>query len=250
MIKIVIIEDNKYMREGWKTFIDFEPDMEVAGAFESCEAAIEFQDFSDVQLIIMDIELPGITGIEGVRIIKKSYPDMLCIMATVFDDNQHVFDALRAGAVGYIMKKTSPVDFIAAIRTALDGGSPITPNIARKVISIYQEQEEVISEEEALNEKEKQILEHLAMGKSYAEIGGDIFLSVDGVRYHIRKIYEKLQVHSRSEAVAEALSRKLIDSPARDTKKKSKLLQKLHVYAVTIVVFGTILQTVIGYILQ
>ncbi len=206
VINVGIIEDNKYMRDGWKAFIASQRDLNVVGAYGSCEEAFRSDAFKRVQLLIMDIGLPGMSGIEGVRYIREHHPDMVVIMATVFDDDQHIFDALKAGAMGYLEKKVSPDELVAAIRDAWEGGSPITPNIARKVIGSFHQS----GSEEQLSDRELQILEKLATGDSYSTIGKEIYLSVDGVRYHIRNIYRKLQVNSRSEAIAKGISRKLI----------------------------------------
>ncbi|MEX2603794.1 MAG: response regulator transcription factor [Gracilimonas sp.] len=207
MIKIGIVEDNEYMREGWETFIDHEKDLSVIGSFGSCEEAFESDVINDVDLIIMDIGLPGMTGIEGVKYLREYHPDVNIIMATVHDDDDHIFDALKAGAVGYLMKKVTPDEMVSAIRDAQQGGSPITPNIARKVIKTFQQAADM---QEELSEREQEILEQLATGRSYAAIGKKIYLSVDGVRHHIRNIYQKLQVHSRSEAIAKGISQKII----------------------------------------
>lgn len=207
VINIGIIEDNRYMRDGWEAFIGSEPDMNVIGAFGSCEEAFASDIMNRVDLLIMDIGLPGMSGIEGVRYVRKHHPKVIMIMATVFDDDQHIFDALKAGAMGYLEKKVSPEELNAAIRDAMDGGSPITPNIASKVIRSFHQGDH----QEQLTEREQQILEKLATGVSYQTIGKEIFLSVDGVRYHIRNIYRKLQVNSRSEAIAKGISRKLIN---------------------------------------
>ncbi|MCW9707393.1 response regulator transcription factor [Fodinibius salsisoli] len=209
LIKIVIVEDNRYMREGWSTILDFEPDFVVLDSFESCEEAFDSEVIAKANIVLMDIELPGMSGIEGVKYLQKEHPDLPVIMATVFDDDKNVFDALCAGAVGYLMKKVSPEDLKQAIRDAEAGGSPMTPNIARKVITTFHqptEEEDV----EQLKERELEILEELAKGKSYAAIGEVVYLSVDGVRYHIRNIYRKLQVNTRSEAVSKGISRRLI----------------------------------------
>lgn len=209
MKKIIIIEDNNYIRNGWKTFVDFEDDLEVIGDFGSCEAAFEQKKVcAEADLFLMDIGLPGMSGIEGVQHVRKSYPEAVCIMATVFDDDKHVFDALKAGAVGYMLKNMSPEELITAIRSAIKGGSPLTPNIARMVIdALYQPVEGMIE----LSRREKSILEALAKGHSYNQIGKQLFLSTDGIRYHIRNIYTKLQVNSRTEAVSKALQSRLID---------------------------------------
>lgn len=215
LTKIIIVEDNRYMREGWSAILDFENDFVVLGAFETCEDAFESAELSKADILLMDIELPGMSGIEGVKYLQQKHPDINVIMATVFDDDKHVFDALCAGAVGYLMKKVSPEKLKEAIRDACQGGSPMTPNIARKVIQTFH-QPVPKDDEENLNERELEILDELAKGKSYAAIGKSVFLSVDGVRYHIRNIYRKLQVHSRSEAITKGLSRRLIDPPEED----------------------------------
>lgn len=210
LIKIIIIEDNRYMREGWATILDFESDFVVLEAFESCEEAFDSDLLSKANIVLMDIELPGMSGIEGVKHIQKEHPRLAVIMATVFDDDQNVFDALCAGAVGYLMKKVSPEELKQAIRDAEAGGSPMTPNIARKVIQTFHKPV-AMDEDKQLNDRELEILEQLAKGESYAAIAKTVFLSVDGVRYHIRNIYQKLQVHSRSEAVSKGISRRLIN---------------------------------------
>lgn len=213
MIKVGIIEDNKYMREGWQTFIDYEKDLCVVGSFGSCEDAFESDEINNIDLLIMDIGLPGMSGIEGVKYVREHHPDIYVIMATVFDDDEYIFEALKAGAVGYLMKKVTPDELVAAVRDAYNGGSPITPNIARKVINTFHEAG-ILAQE--LNERELQILKELATGRSYAAIGKKIFLSVDGVRHHIRNIYQKLEVHSRSEAIAKGIANKMIN-PDIDT---------------------------------
>lgn len=216
LIKIVIIEDNRYMREGWMTILDFEADFLVLDTFESCEDAFESDLMSQADIALMDIELPGMSGIEGVEYLRDEHPDLAVIMATVFDDDKNVFDALCAGAVGYLMKKVSPEELKKAIRDAHEGGSPMTPNIARKVITSFHNPASKNNNTQ-LNDREIEILEQLAKGKSYAAIGKTVFLSVDGVRYHIRNIYRKLQVNSRSEAVSEGYSRRLINPNDNET---------------------------------
>lgn len=210
LIRVGIVEDNQGMRESWKLFIDGAKDMVVLEAVHSVEAMLESKELKKCDLIIMDIGLPGMSGIEGVIEIKKLHPDMHIIMASVYDDDSYVFEALKAGAIGYLMKKVTPEDLVEAIRDAIKGGSPINPNIARRIIETFHKVHASVPEEN-LSERELQILQELATGRSYAAIGKEIFLSIDGVRHHIRGIYKKLQVHSRSEAISKGISRKLID---------------------------------------
>ena len=209
-LKVVIVEDNRYMRESWQTIIDFERDMKVSAAFPSCEAALRSREIAEADVIIMDIELPGMSGIEGVKEIKRRHPQSTIIMATVFEDDKNVFQSLQGGAMGYLTKKVSTSELLDAIRTAHNGGSPMSPAIARKVIGSLQSQAAKKNPESILSDREREVLEYLADGKSYAAIAKTMFLSVDGVGYHIRNIYEKLQVNSRAEAVSVGLRKRLI----------------------------------------
>ncbi|MDX1591276.1 MAG: response regulator transcription factor [Balneolaceae bacterium] len=209
LIKVSIVEDNEFMREGWEEIINSQKDFLLIGSYESCEDAFADDEFKFTNIVLMDIELPGMNGIEGVKHIRENYPDMIVVMATVFDDNEHVFEAIRNGAIGYMLKKTNPETFSNAIRTAMDGGSPMTPEIARKVIQFMQPQKSDDPEVQ-LTDREQEILKELATGKSYKDIGDSIYLSEDGVRYHIRNIYQKLHVNSRSQAVAKGMKQKLI----------------------------------------
>jgi len=209
MIKISIIEDNKYMREGWKTILDFEPDLCVISVYRSCEEALEANQLGKSDVLLLDIELPGMNGTEGVKVIKNKFSSLIVLMVTMHDENDKIFTALRNGAVGYLLKKVSPSELIEAIKTSVDGGSPMSPNIARKVISSFQKSEQLDVE---LSESEKEILTELAAGLSYKAIAGKVFLSVDGVRYHIRNIYQKLEAKNRAEAVAKGISYNLIQN--------------------------------------
>jgi DNA-binding NarL/FixJ family response regulator len=202
VIQVGIIEDNRFIRDGWKAVIDFEEDMDVAQVYGNCEDALANKALLDLDIMLMDIGLPGMSGVECTEIVTKKKPTMPIIMATVFDDDEHIFSALRAGAVGYLLKNASPNEIVTAIRSARDGGSPITPNIARKVIGSFQKRRNTDVE---LNERELEILEELATGLSYSAIGKKIYLSEDGVRHHIRNIYRKLQVNSKAEAIKKGI---------------------------------------------
>ena len=214
-IKIILIEDNKFIRSGWELALLNENDFLVIGSCESCEEAFKNKDFGKADIILMDIGLPGMSGIEGVKVLKKKFPQIIIVMCTVHDDDDKIFEAICAGAVGYLLKKTSPLELIKALREAYIGGSPMTPIVARKVIASFQKTplKSFTGEKIELSEREQQILKEMSTGKSYAEIAKKIFLSVDGIYYHIRHIYEKLQVHSRAEAVAEGIKKRIIQPP-------------------------------------
>ncbi len=212
--RLSIIEDNRFVREGWNAVLSSVDDISIRGIYGSCEEAFASEDFPDSDMVLMDIGLPGISGIEGVKKIKEKHPEMIVIMCTVYDDDTNIFDAICAGAVGYLLKKTTPEELIAALRVGRNGGSPMTPNIARKVIASFQTPNKKSNTKfNTLNDREKEILQLMAVGKSYIAIAEELFLSIDGVRYHIRNIYEKLQVHSRGEAIAHALRTNQIAPP-------------------------------------
>ncbi len=209
--RILLIEDNRYLREGWMSFLEKEADFSRVEAFGSCEDAIAAGAPARCDVVLLDIGLPGMNGIEGVRHFRAQKPDLPIVMATVFDDDTHIFDALEAGAVGYILKKSTPEEIIAALKSAVAGGSPLTPNIARRVIERFHSRPPTAATE-LLTERERQILEAMASGRSYAAIGRAVHLSEDGVRYHIRNIYRKLQVNSKTQAVRKGLDTGLIRS--------------------------------------
>ncbi len=157
-------------------------------------------------LVLMDIGLPGIDGIEGVRRLRKLMPEALVMMLTVYEDNEKVFDALCAGAGGYLVKNTKPARLIEAIGEAVNGGSPMSANIARKVVGYFHQSEKTKNEDDIkITEREREILSEMSRGCSYQQVGDALFISVDTVRHHIRNIYRKMQVHSQSEAVSQAL---------------------------------------------
>ncbi|MEX2478707.1 MAG: response regulator transcription factor [Gracilimonas sp.] len=207
MINILIIEDNKYMREGWSTVLDMEPDLKVLAEYESCEEAFEGNLIPKADVILLDIQLPGMHGTDGVKIIREKKREVAVLMVTIHDDDERIFKALKNGAIGYLSKKVTPDELIEAVHSAHHGGSPMSPNIARKVISSFQQSKDSIID---LSDTETQVLKLLAEGNSYKGISKEVFLSVDGVRYHIRNIYNKLEVSNKSEAVAKALREKLI----------------------------------------
>jgi DNA-binding NarL/FixJ family response regulator len=160
----------------------------------------------------MDIGLPGMNGIEGVKYAISKDPDISVLMLTVYEESEFVFDALCAGACGYLVKKTPPARLLEAIKDANDGGSPMSSRIARQVITAFKEGKGILLQEKdfGLSEREVGVLNLLAEGYNYQEIAENLYISVDTVRHHIRNIYKKLHVHSQSEAVAKAIRKKII----------------------------------------
>lgn len=209
MIKVTIIEDNVFARTAWETALSSEKDFLVLDSFSSCEEAIKSEAIKKCDVMLLDIGLPGISGIEGAEIFSSINTNALIIMISIQDDDKSIFGSLQAGAIGYLHKSVSPEELIGSIRLAVKGGSPMTPQIARKVLKSFHKFKPRYAEDN-LTEKETIILNLLADGKSYKKIAEEIFLSVDGVKYHIRSIYEKLHVHSRAEAVNKGQKLKIL----------------------------------------
>lgn len=204
-IKVIIVEDNNTIREGLGQLLNSHDGLECAASFRSCEEMLSEVDNIMPDLVLMDIGLPGMDGIEGVRQLRKRQPESLVLMLTVYEDNEKVFDALCAGACGYLVKNTQPERLCAAIGEAVHGGSPMSANIARKVVGYFHQGGRKSKEEIGVTEREREILTELSRGCSYQQVGDALFISVDTVRHHIRNIYRKMQVHSQSEAVTKAL---------------------------------------------
>ncbi len=159
----------------------------------------------------MDIEMPGISGIEGVKLVKENFPDMKILMETIFEDDAKIFDSICAGAEGYILKNTAPVEILSAIKEIYEGGSPMTPTIANRVLKMVKSQRASDSKNQFnLTDREKEILSCLVEGMSYKLISDACTISIDTVNVHIKNIYKKLQVHSKSEAVAKAIKGKIV----------------------------------------
>ena len=210
-IWVSIIEDNHFVREAWITALAKAEELQLVGAYPRCEAAFRDKDFLSTDVALVDIELEGgMSGIEGVAQMKEHHPAIAPVMCTVFEDDQKIFDALCAGAVGYLLKEVEPEELVKAVRSAAHGGSPMTPNIARKVIASFHRPGNSEGTRETLTDRERDVLELLALGKSYSAIADELFLSLDGVGSRIRKIYEKLHAHTRAEAVAKGLAQRII----------------------------------------
>ena len=201
MVKIIIIEDNVFARTGWETALNLDDDFVILDTYSSCEDALNSDLINKTNVVLLDIGLPGMNGIEGAERIALLNPNALIIMITIHDDDKSIFGSLQSGAIGYLHKSVSPDELIDAIKVALKGGSPMSPQIARKVLKSFHRFKPQFADDR-LTEKEEVILNLLAEGKSYKTIAEEIFLSVNGVKYHIRSIYEKLHVNTRAEAVS------------------------------------------------
>ncbi len=210
-INVALFEDNIKLRESLKQLINAEEDMVCTGAFADANKLILNMDKSNPNVVMMDINMPGLSGIGAVQIIKEKYPSVHIVMQTVFEDDDKIFAAICAGASGYMLKKTVPKKMIEAIRETHMGGSPMTASVASKVLQMLRLQNNAGKYEFIdLSAREKEILTLLVAGKSYKTIASLCFISIDTVSSHVRHIYEKLHVHSKSEAVAKAINQKLI----------------------------------------
>lgn len=210
-IQVAIFEDNNSLRQSLQQLIDATPGMFCTGAFADANRLVRNMELAKPDVVVMDINMPGINGIEAVQIIRDKFPQVRIMMQTVFDDSDKVFAAICAGASGYILKKTSPAKIIEAINDTYNGGSPMTPSIAGKVLDMLRAQDTGSTQEFIrLSEREKEILALLVKGKSYKAIAASCFISADTVSTHVKHIYEKLHVHSKSEAVAKAIKQKLV----------------------------------------
>ncbi len=208
-IRVAIYDDSKERRESLHYLLDMYDDIEFVGGFNDCSEVESDIASCRPELVLMDIEMPNVNGIEGVKRIKAKYPDILVLMQTVYEDDENLFESIKAGASGYLLKKASPEKIIASIREAIEGGAPMSPQMASKVLRFFQ-QGTSTGNQYALTDREKNILSLLVDGLSYKMIATRENISFHTVNSHVRKIYEKLHVHSMGEAVSKALREKLI----------------------------------------
>lgn len=202
--RIIIYEDNPFLRNSFADLIDSSKEFELAGAFENCDDVIEQVKDLSPDVVLMDIEMPGTGGMDGLRIIKKNFAQIQVIMLTVFDDNEKVLEAICAGASGYLLKKTTPEKILDAIQDVMDGGAPMTPSIAKKVLQLFPKTTSEQSEINKLTTQEQKVLQLLESGCSYKMIAVECDVTIETVRTHIKHIYNKLQVHSATEAIKKA----------------------------------------------
>lgn len=208
MLKILLYEDNDLLRESISSMVLMAEGMELLGAFENAnQVEANLKKFKP-DLILMDIEMPGRTGIEATRILKRIHPHIMVLILTVFDDSDNVLQAIKAGASGYLLKKHIATRLFLAIEEILEGGAPMSPAVAKLVIQSMQKQN--ISTSYGLTEREKDVLVSLSKGNSFKLIADECGISIDTVRTHIKHIYEKLQVHSQTEAVSKAINEGLV----------------------------------------
>ncbi len=211
MISVAIYEDNKGRQEALQMLIENTPDMRCAGVFENCSHVVEDMKQTQPDVVLMDIDMPEVNGIEGLKLIRHCAPNVLIIMQTVFENDEKIFQAIRAGAHGYFLKKTPSQKLIEGIHEVIDGGAPMTPAVARKVLEMYHEKPAASNQAKfQLSERELEILSMLVRGMSYKMIADAACISWHTVNGHFKKIYEKLHVHSATEAVKKATDHRLV----------------------------------------
>ncbi len=209
-IKVAIIEDHYQFRECLRFLLDNTSGYSCVGSFQSMEEALEKISFQLPDVALVDIGLPGMSGVEGVRILKERFPSLLMLINTVYDDDERIFAALCAGASGYLLKKTPPARLLESLNEAIAGGAPMSPQVATRVLSIFREIRPPEHAEYHLTPHEQRLLKLLVEGHSYKTAAARLGVSVKTVSFHLQRIYEKLQVHSKSEAVARALRHRLV----------------------------------------
>lgn len=207
MINVVIVEDNTIINNSLASLLNRSKGFTCVGAFADCETMLKKVKGLEPDILLMDIKLPGMNGIEGVKIVKGILPDLNILMLTVHEENDLIFDALVAGACGYLVKKTHPERLLEAIKDAHEGGAPMSSHIARKVTLFFKKMNTVKADSTLLTDREREILKELITGKTYYSIAMTLNISKDTVRFHIKRIYKKLHVHSQAEAVAIAIKR-------------------------------------------
>jgi DNA-binding NarL/FixJ family response regulator len=206
-ISIVIVEDLDEVRDGLKQFIALSPDFTILDTFKTAEEALHDLPSLHPDIVIMDINLPGINGIECIRLVKKKVPRTQFMMFTVYENDEKVFEALKAGATGYLLKNTGMIQMADSLRELYNGGSPMSSGIARKLVTVFREQQANEQTVEALSQRENQVLQLLSRGLLYKEIADQLLISTGTVRQHIHRIYEKLHVQNRTEAINKAFGK-------------------------------------------
>jgi DNA-binding NarL/FixJ family response regulator len=210
LIRVAIVEDHHKFRECLEFLLNNTPGYHCVGSFRSMEEALEKIAFDLPDVALIDIGLPGMSGVEGVRILKERFPSLLMLINTVYDDDERIFKALCAGASGYLLKKTPPARLLESLQEAIAGGAPMSPEVARRVLTLFREISPPDDVDYRLTPHELRLLKLLVEGHSYKTAAVKLNVSAKTISFHLQKIYGKLQVHSKSEAVAKALRNRLV----------------------------------------
>jgi DNA-binding NarL/FixJ family response regulator len=212
LIQVAIFEDNKHLRETFQLLLENTPGFICVGAWPNCNELLTALQAHPCDIVLMDIEMPGMNGIEATKLIKDNFPGVHVLIQTVFAQDDYIFNAICAGASGYILKSSTPEDYLNAIKDVHTGGSPMTGGIARRVLQLFKInlQPDKPLEDYNLTTQEKKVLQQLVQGKSYKLAAAALFISIDTIKTHVRNIYAKMQVHSGTEAVSKAIRDKIV----------------------------------------
>jgi DNA-binding NarL/FixJ family response regulator len=206
-----MIEDRREFREALSVLISATPGFRCSGSFRSMEDALQAMPSLGADVALVDIDLPGMSGIEGMRILRERYPSLLILMLTIYDDDDRIFQALCAGACGYLLKTTPPARLLESLSEVVSGGAPMSPEVARRVIALFRHVRPPAKADHDLTPHELRLLKLMVEGHNYKSAASQLGVTVHTISFHLRHIYEKLQVHSKSEAVAKALKDHLFD---------------------------------------
>ena len=209
-IKVAIVEDHHKFRECLEFLLNNTEGYQCTGSYRTMEEALQKIGYDLPDLALVDIGLPGMNGVEGVKLLKERHPNLLVLMNTVYDDDERIFDALCAGASGYLLKKTPPAQLLESVKQAINGGAPMSPEVARRVIRLFREIRPPERADYHLTPHEIRLLQLVSEGHSYKSAAAKVGVAAKTISFHLQKIYEKLQVHSKSEAVSKALRNRLI----------------------------------------
>jgi len=210
IVKVAIIEDVRSLREGIGLLIGGTPGFQCTGSFRTMEEALDKISFNLPDVVLVDIGLPGLSGIEGTRLLKERYPNLTLLILTVYEDDDRIFAALCAGACGYLLKKTPPARLLESLKEAFHGGAPMSPEVAHRVVALFREIRPPEKADYHLTPHELRLLKLLVEGHNYKTAAAQLGVSLNTVCFHIKSVYGKLQVHSKSEAVAKALRQQII----------------------------------------
>lgn len=209
-VKIAIVEDIPDIREGLATLINFSEGFTCTDAFSSMEEAIPRIRRNPPDVLLSDIGLPGMSGLEGIKILKEQFPNMTVLMLTVYNDDDRIFEAICGGASGYLLKRTPPLKLLENIRDAASGGAPMSPEVAMRVIQLFREMQPPEPVDYSLTPHETRLLKLLVEGHNFSTAAKMLNVSVNTIKFHMRNVYDKLQVHSKAEAVAKALQSRIV----------------------------------------
>jgi DNA-binding NarL/FixJ family response regulator len=210
LLRVGIVEDQREIREGLAALIGGTPGFECTGAFRSVEEALGPLQARPPQVLLLDVGLPGMSGIEGIPLLKARCPGLAILMLTVYNDDERIIQAVCAGACGYLLKKTPPARLLEGLREVADGGAPMSPEIARRIVNLFRQHRPPEKSAQELTPHETRLLRLLVDGHNYKTAAVEIGVTVHAISFHMRHIYEKLEVHSKSEAVAKALRQGLV----------------------------------------